>query len=150
MPYDVHEMSEVAGLSVSTLQSYTSRRKSDLVRGLDYFVRRTSPTRRQLMFTYRGALRLVTRDYRLFADSKAPSRQFAWNGEERVVPLQGSSQERRMRLKSNIATAARQYLERPCTVPGCPCIVHRLGMPQADIVAEVMRAAKGYHPRSSF
>jgi hypothetical protein len=99
MLYDLHEVSEAVGLSLVTPQSYTSRGRSDLVRGVDFFVRRTSPCRRQLMITDRGFRRLQTRAYRVFGDVWAPSRQFIWNGREKPPPIKGSPQERRMRLK---------------------------------------------------
>jgi hypothetical protein len=44
-----------------------------------------------------------------------------------------------MRLKQAITFEFRKYLEHPCAVPNCSCIVHRLGVPQADVVVEVMR-----------
>ena len=134
------------GLSPTTLQNYTSRGKSDLIRGLDFFVRRTSPYRRQLMFTERGLRRLQARAYRVFSEVLAPSRQTVWNGQERLPPIQGSHQERRMRLKQAIATGIRDYLRTPCAVPNCPCMIHRLGVPQIGVVVEVMRRS----PRSFY
>jgi hypothetical protein len=138
MLYGLREVSEAVGLSPITLRSYTSRGKSDLVRGVDFIVRRTSPYRRQLMITERGLLRLQARAYRVSGEPLAPSRQLIWNGREKPPPIKGSPQERRMRLKQAVAVVSRQYLEHPCAVPSCPCIVHRLGLPQADVVAEVM------------
>jgi hypothetical protein len=144
--YGLHEVADLVGLSRVTVQSYTSRGRSDLVRGVDFFVRRTSPHRRQLMITDRGLLRLQARAYRVFGEPLAPSRQFIWNGKAKLPPIKGSPQERRMRLKQAVAIASRQYLEHPCAVPNCPCMTHRLGLPQADVVAEVMRKL----PRSPF
>lgn len=45
-----------------------------------------------------------------------------------------------MWLKQAVVDGYRKYLERPCAVPNCPCIIHRLGMPQPDVVAEVMHS----------
>lgn len=59
---------------------------------------------------------------------------------ERLPPIEGSPQERRMRLKQAVVDGYRKYLERPCAVPNCPCIIHRLGMPQPDVVAEVIHS----------
>ena len=33
--------------------------------------------------------------------------------------------------------ASREYLEHPCAIPNGSCIIHKLGVPQVDIVAEV-------------
>src|SRR5271166_1859104 len=69
MLYDIHAVSEVVGLSPVTLQSYTSRGKSDLARGIDFIVRRTSPYRHKLMITDRGLFRLQARQYHVFRES---------------------------------------------------------------------------------
>jgi len=134
-------------LSPITLQNCTSRGKSDLVRGVDFFVRRTSPYRRQLMFTERGPQRLQLRAYRVFGETLAPSRRTIWNGQEQVRPIEGSAQERRMRLKQAIAVGMREYPKTPCVVPNCPCIIHRVGVPQVDVVADVMR---GFGPSTRY
>jgi len=52
-----------------------------------------------------------------------------------------SPQERRVRLKTDAFALVRRYLETPCAVPNCPCMVHRLGLPQVDVVVEVMGRA---------
>jgi hypothetical protein len=56
-----------------------------------------------LMITQRGLLRLKVRAYRVFGEALAPSRQFIWNANERLPPIKGSPQKRRMRLKQAIA-----------------------------------------------
>ena len=127
-----------AGLSPVTLQNYTTRGRSDLVRGVDFFVRRLSPYRRQLKFTQRGLSRLQARDYRVFGEVLAPSRQTVWHGSERLPPIQGSPQERRMRLKQAIAVASRPYFAHPCAIPGCQCSFHALGAPQVEVVRAIM------------
>jgi hypothetical protein len=98
------------------------------------------------MITERGLLRLRLRKYRVFAETLAPSRQTVWNGQERVPPIEGSPQERRMRLKRAIIVGFRDYLKTPCAVPNCPCMIHRLGVPQIDVVDEAMRNSR----RSSY
>ena|SRR5271166_3801807 len=147
MLYDLHEVSDAVGLSRVTLQSYTSRGKSDLVRGVDFIVQRISPYRRRLMITDRGLLRLQTRTYRVFGETLAPSRQFVWNGKEKLLAIKGSPQERPMRLKQVVAVFSREYLKHPCAVPNRPCMTHRLGLPQANVVAEVMMRLSGRHSR---
>jgi hypothetical protein len=126
------------------------------VRGVDFFVRRTSPYRRQLMITERGLWRLKVRAYRIFGEPLAPSRQFIWNGREKLPTIKGSPQERRMRLKQAVAVFSREYIQHPCAMPNCRCVVHKLGLRQADVVVEVMcaslpgrhlRAANGGHRR---
>jgi hypothetical protein len=51
-------------------------------------------------------------------------------------------QERRTRLKQAVAVASREYLEHPCAVPDCPCMTLRLGLPQVDVIAEVIPEPK--------
>ena len=133
MLYDLLDVAQKVGLSRVTLQNYTTRGRSDLVRGVDFFVRRLSPCRRQLMFTQRGLSRLQLRDYRVFGELLAPSRQTVWQGNERLPPIKGSPQERRMRLKQAITVAARQYLDHPCAIPGCRCAFHALGAPRPTL-----------------
>ena len=115
-----------AGLAPVTLQSYTSRGKADLVRGEDFFVRRTSPYRRQLMFTKRGLLRLRLRAYRVYRDGGHTLT--AMPPEARPVNLRTDfcHSERRSRLKAAVHQSFRNYLEHPCAVPNCPCMTHRL------------------------
>jgi hypothetical protein len=97
------------------------------------------------MFTERGLRRFQFHRYRVFGEVLAPSRRTIWNGRERLPPIQGSPQERRMRLKQAITVGIRDYLKNPCAVPNCPGLIHRLGVPQIDVVVEVMRN----RPRSS-
>ena len=135
MLYDLRDVSEVVGLSPITLQSYTSRGKSNLVRGEDFIIRRTSPYRRQLMITERGLKRLRMRSYRVFRDGRhTPT---AMPPEARPISLRTDLcySERRLRLKAAITQAFRAYLNHPCAVPGCQCMIHRLGAPQADALA---------------
>lgn len=128
MLYDLHEVSETVGLSPVTLQSSTSRGKSKLVRGEDFVVQRVAPYRRRLMITQRGLSRLEVRAYRVFGEPLAPSRQFIWNGRERLPPIKGSPRERRMRLKQAVAIVSREYIQHPCAMLSCPCVVHKLGL----------------------
>jgi hypothetical protein len=32
-----------------------------------------------------------------------------------------------------------EYTDNPCALPNCPCIIHELGVPRADVVIEAMR-----------
>jgi hypothetical protein len=135
--YDPREVSEEVGLSRITLQSYTSRGKSNLVRSEDFIVCRVSPYRRQLMITERGRRRLLLRAYRVYRDRARGVGSLPYDF--RPAPLRGCASEQRMRLKAAILTAARHYLEEHlCAVPACPCSFHLLGAPQADVVHEVM------------
>jgi len=43
---------------------------------------------------------------------------------------------RRGLLKQTIYLLMREYPNTPCAVLSCPCIVHRLGMPQAPEIFE--------------
>jgi hypothetical protein len=42
------------------------------------------------------------------------------------------------RLKQTIRHVILEYPEHPCAVPNCPCMVHRLGLPQADVVVQTL------------
>jgi hypothetical protein len=94
------------------------------------------------MITDRGLLRLQARAYRVYGEPLAPSRQFIWNGQEKLPPIKGSLQERRVRLKQAIAIAFREYLKQPGAPPNCPCMTHRLGLPQADEIASMLERVK--------
>ena len=158
--YTLQQASEIVGLSVVTLRGYTSKRGSTLVRGQDFFVRRPSPYRRQVVLTEAGLKRLLARDYSAwsgarvyrsdggrkevdFARLKAISHH--WSSVDYVALC---ASEARQRLKQTVELAARAYLEHPCAVPACPCSIHTLGVPQADVVREVMARKPGVHPNS--
>jgi hypothetical protein len=90
----------------------------------------------------RGLLRLRLRKYQVFAETLAPSRQTVWNGQERLPPIKGSPQEQRMRLKQAIIVGIRAYIKTPSAVPNCPCMIHRLGVPQAGEIFEHLPPAR--------
>ena len=79
MVYDRNEAAEILGLSPITLSNYTRVGCSDLVRGVDYFVRywqRGPYHRRKLFFTERGMKRLRMGAYRVFRPGKlSPSQR---------------------------------------------------------------------------
>lgn len=41
--------------------------------------------------------------------------------------------------QERLAAMARDYLDHPRAVPNCPCVVHKLCAPQADVVQRVMK-----------
>jgi hypothetical protein len=49
---------------------------------------------------------------------------------------------RRKRLRQTIHHAILEYVDKPCAVPNCPCMVHRLGLPQADEIAGLLQRVK--------
>jgi len=130
--YRLQEASVLAGLAAITISRYFIAGRTDLVRGEDFFVRRAGPCRRQLVITERGLKRLQTRSYRVFREGKQAS--IVAPPRAGIVKLRGdvNSTDRRLRVKASVAQAFRAYLEHPCAVPGCQCIIHRLGAPQAD------------------
>jgi hypothetical protein len=65
------------------------------------------------------SVRLQAHAYRVFGEVLAPSRQTIWNGRERLSPIKGSPQERRMRLKQALSVALREYPKTPWAVPTC-------------------------------
>ena len=93
------------------------------------------------MFTERGLKRLALRAYRTYSNGAAPSRQAIWHpatGLKALPPIKGTPQERRARLRQNIAVGWRSYVVHPCALPNCPCIVHQLGLPQIEEVMAIM------------
>jgi hypothetical protein len=46
------------------------------------------------------------------------------------------------RIRDTINLVIRRYKETPCAVPNCPCMVHRLGLPQADEIAALLEQVK--------
>jgi hypothetical protein len=46
------------------------------------------------------------------------------------------------RLRDTINLVVREYRNHPCAVPNCPCMVHRLGLPQADEIAALLERVK--------
>ena len=133
--YSLADTAELCGLSPTTLQKYTQG-FSDLVRGEDFYVRRFSPTRRRLFITPRGLYRLRTHSYSTFQASRPrpqlhfdPALPWRYDGNNR--------DELNQRLKSRVMLTMRRYATSPCAVPNCPCVVHKLGLPQADEYARL-------------
>jgi hypothetical protein len=120
-PVSINDAANLAGLSVSTLRTYTQAGRSDLIRGLDFYVHRQG-VRRRLYFTARGLSRLLSRNYR----SESPSQRInprAYNLEQFGLPprYEGSSaQERRQRVQQMIYIAFMKYKTHPCAVPWLP------------------------------
>jgi hypothetical protein len=54
--------------------------------------------------------------------------------------------ERMARLRQVSYQAVREYLAKPCAVPDCPCIVHKHGLPQVDVVAELLSSKPSSRP----
>ena len=46
------------------------------------------------------------------------------------------------RIRDTINLVIREYRKHPCAVPNCPCMVHRLGLPQADEMASMLERVK--------
>lgn len=132
--YTVAETAAITGLSPWTLRTYT--RRTDLVRGADFYVHHWAYARRRLYFTPRGIDRLIHRRYRCGAFqplSKAERyvAELPWSYDGKSI------EEKRQRLNQIIRLMFRQYMIQPCAVPNCPCMIHRLGVPQAAEVYEV-------------
>ncbi len=101
-----------------------------------------------LFFTERGLARLLAQDYRV--TYCGPARHTV--KPEALVPVRAletyCNQERRMRLKDQIARAFLKYLEHPCAVPACPCAIHQVhGLPQSDYIWEVLSPKPSAYPR---
>jgi len=160
MMYDRNRAAEIAGLSPITLTNYTRSGYSNLVRGLDYFVRywhQGPHFRRKLFFTERGLRRLLLRAYRVNRPGFLSSSQQAFidrmdatvrlpRKEDRPgrVPTGRHPLATNRWVRDQVAGIMREYLEHPCAVPDCPCMTHRLGLsPLADLVAAGYFAAHG-------
>ena len=73
MLFEKREAAEKVGLTPTTLSDYTRAGRTDLVRGVDFIIKRWKGPfqRRRLYFTDRGLRRLLARDYRVY-DQSAP------------------------------------------------------------------------------
>ncbi len=137
--YTVQEASDLTGLSVQTLRSYPY--VTDLVRGEDYYVSRFARFRRRTWWTPRGIARLKTRSYRVAKVSHSAQLPEL----DHVLPRSyagTSAGESSARTRNRMLLAFTRYLQNPCAVPNCPCMTHRLGLPQADEIAIAMSKAK--------
>jgi hypothetical protein len=135
--YTVEQAADLSGLSVKTLKQYPFI--TDLVRGEDFYIHRFARFRRRTYWTARGIARLKTRSYRVrdsreYAPAPAPYVETAVG--RRYV--RSSVQEMVARLRNAARIVYGAYLQTPCAVPNCPCMTHRLGLPQADEIAAVM------------
>lgn len=133
--YSLADTAELCGLSPTTLQKYTQG-FSDLVRGEDFYVHRYSLNRRRLYFTPRGLYRLRSRSYSTFRRlhvippiSFTPAIPWRYNG--------NNHQELNQRLRNRVILTLSRYKDNPCAVPNCPCVTHKLGLPQADEYARL-------------
>ncbi len=134
--YTVQEASDLTGLAVSTLKQYPFT--TDLVRGEDFYVSRYARFRRKTWWTARGLARLKTRSYRVSSVYRqAPVYRF----DDTLLPRRDvdcTVQEAVAKLINRVNLAFNRYKASPCAVPNCPCMTHRLGLPQADEIAAVM------------
>ena len=46
------------------------------------------------------------------------------------------------RIRDTINLVIREHRNHPCAVSNCPCMVHRLGLPQADEIASMLQAVR--------
>jgi hypothetical protein len=135
--YSAEEAAELSGLALGTIRKYC-RGYSDLVRGKDFYVHRFGPARRKLYLTERGLFRLTARAYRSYPSGGGLSgyRPSSLDFEDLPERYDGFSvEEFTQRWRQMIQLITQRYQEHPCAVPQCPCMVHRLGLPQADVIA---------------
>ena len=126
----IEDAAALTGLSPSTLRVYCHGH-TDLVRGLDFYVARQYRHRARTFFTLRGIERLMLGNYSIRRASRNPEHA----GFIRGLPPRyhgSSSLEAWCRLADTIVLVIHDYSYSPCAVPNCPCMVHRLGLPQAD------------------
>jgi len=91
------------------------------------------------MITDYGLERLALRRYKTRTDGY-------WKLEEKPkdygsprLRLSGPRSERIGQLRAVLYDALWRYQDTPCAQPGCPCIIHKLGVPQADVVQVIMK-----------
>ena len=141
--FTTQEASDLTGLSCATLQAYAAGGKSDLIRGEDFYIHRFAKFRKRLYFTRRGIQRLKLRAYRVYRCSQRPVPRSELG---LAIPRRymGSSLDEAVgRLTSTVSQVIIKYMrESPCAVPNCPCMTHRLGLPQADEIAAMLQAVK--------
>jgi hypothetical protein len=146
--YDRNEAAEKVGLSPITLTNYSRSGYSDLVRGMDYFVRswQQGPHyRRKLFFTERGMQRLALKKYRVYRPGPLSASQRRFIARMDATVRLPRREDRASRIPSNehpltanravrdrLAQVMREYLVHPCAMPGCSCITHRLGLPTME------------------
>ena len=135
--YEINDVAERVGLSPTTIRDYLRPGRSDLVRGRDFIIWRFAGNRRRTVVTDRGLERLALRQY--------STRAWRTTDEIRKDPghprlrLNGTRQSRVAHLRHVLYDALWRYQETPCAVPNCPCIIHKLGVPQADVVQVIMK-----------
>ena len=133
--FTVDQTAELTGLSPATLRTYTLGRSS-LVRGEDFYIHRIGPHRRRLYFTPNGLRRLQYRAYHVTPGRPNPpppafmeALPWRYNGRSRS--------ELNQRLRNRVLLVSLRYANSPCADPGCRCITHRMGLPQADEYARL-------------
>jgi hypothetical protein len=137
--YTVQEAADATDLAVSTLRRYACG-QADLVRGVDFYIHRFARFRRKLYFTPRGIQRLKLRAYHIVRKSYPNDARFSFTLPPRY---DGTSYEEAVsRVANTTALVIREYRNHPCAVPNCPCMVHRLGLPQADEIAVMLQRVK--------
>lgn len=137
--YTVQETAERAHLAPSTLQVY-ARGRANLIRGVDFLVRREGKWCRRLYFTERGLHRLSTRAYRV-GNSGVNDVPFRVVVPPFLTPPSVHDYDRRARNRrylSIITQVLDLYSKSPCAVPDCPCITHKLGLPRLDEMLEAV------------
>ena len=55
-----------------------------------------------------------------------------------------SMEEALARIRDTINLVIREYGKHPCAVPSCPCMVHRLGLPQVYEITALLERVKRY------
>jgi hypothetical protein len=133
--YSADEAAAASGLSPTTIRNYTSRGMSDLLRGTDFIVKRRNQYHKDLRITDAGLQRLVLRQYRTCAPRpyRVNPIKFARVG----LSISPWKSEKVQQFRALFHQVMRDYEATPCAVAGCPCIIHRLGVPQIEVMLEV-------------
>lgn len=141
MLYEVQDVARRVGLSAVTIRHYLRPYGSDLVRGKDFILWRHAAGRRRFRVTDRGLERLALGQYHVLrwspGRSPYPSKPKDYGSPR--LKLTGPRAERLGYLQAVLFDAVRRYMTTPCAVPNCPCIIHKLGVPQAEVVQVIMK-----------
>jgi hypothetical protein len=139
--YEIQEVSAKLGLSPITVRNYLRAGQSDLVRGRDFIVWRINSAKRRYRITEYGLERLTLGHYstRRWHPGARQAEEKPRDTYHPRLRLTGPRSERIGQLRAVLYDALWRYQETPCAQPGCPCVIHKLGVPQAEVVQIIMK-----------
>ncbi len=122
------------------MRNYLRPGWTDLVRGRDYILWTYRATKQRYRVTDRGLERLALQQYHVLGWQRA--RYLDEKPRDYGSPklrLTGRRSQRVAYFRAVLYDALWRYQETPCAQPGCPCVIHKLGVPQAEVVQVIMK-----------